>query len=80
MTTGTFEHRAHSGFVTAALGKVVNELQVRSLWPAGMGLACCAIAFMIGGAPGYDYSRFGMEGYRATPRQADLMVVSGRLS
>ena len=80
MATGTVEHGEHSGFVVATLAKVVNELQVRSLWPAGMGLACCAIEFMAGGTPDYDYSRFGMEVYRATPRQADLMVVSGRLS
>jgi NADH-quinone oxidoreductase subunit B len=80
MTHGPLDQADRSGFVTARLAQVVNELQVRSLWPAGMGLACCAIEFMMGGAPDYDFSRFGMEVYRATPRQADLMVVSGRLS
>lgn len=80
MQSTEFDHTTHSGFVVSKLATVVNELQIRSLWPAGMGLACCAIEFMMGGAPDYDYSRFGMEVYRASPRQADLMVVSGRLS
>jgi NADH-quinone oxidoreductase subunit B len=51
-----------------------------SIWPAAMGLACCAIEFMAAGAPDHDFGRFGMEVYRASPRQADYMCVSGRLS
>jgi len=50
------------------------------LWPATFGLACCAIEMMSTGGPKYDLARFGMEVFRASPRQADLMIVAGRVS
>jgi NADH-quinone oxidoreductase subunit B len=49
----------------------------RSSWPASFGLACCAIEMMATGAAHYDISRFGMEVFRASPRQADIMIVAG---
>jgi len=51
-----------------------------SVWPATFGLACCALEMMATGAAHYDLSRFGMEIFRASPRQADLMIVAGRVS
>jgi NADH-quinone oxidoreductase subunit B len=50
------------------------------VWPATFGLACCAIEMMSVGAADYDISRLGMEVFRASPRQADLMIVAGRVS
>ena len=50
------------------------------MWPATFGLACCAIEMMSAGAGRYDLSRWGMELFRASPRQADLMIVAGRVS
>src|SRR5690606_4056725 len=51
-----------------------------SMWPATFGLACCSIEMMSFGAPRFDSSRVGMEVFRPSPRQADLMIVAGRLS
>jgi len=72
---------AHNpGFLLTTLASVVNWARTRSTWPATFGLACCAIEMMATGASHYDLSRFGMEVFRASPRQADLMIVAGRLS
>ena len=68
------------GFVTTKLQDMVNWGRTRAMWPLGFGLACCAIEMMATQAPNYDLSRFGMELLRASPRQADLLLVSGRLS
>lgn len=51
-----------------------------SLWPVTMGLACCAIEMMATAAPRFDIARFGSEVFRASPRHADVMLVSGRVS
>ena len=66
--------------ITARLEDLVNWARSRSSWPASFGLACCAIEMMTTGAPRYDLARFGMEVFRASPRQADLMIVAGRVS
>jgi NADH-quinone oxidoreductase subunit B len=69
-----------SNFVTAQLDKLVNWARRSSLWPATFGLACCAIEMMATTMPRHDLARFGMEAFRASPRQADLMIVAGRVS
>ncbi len=66
--------------ITGKLEDLVNWARARSSWPASFGLACCAIEMMATGAAHYDISRFGMEVFRASPRQADIMIVAGRVS
>ncbi len=67
-------------FLTSKLGDVVNWARARSVMPATFGLACCAIEMMATGGAHYDLARYGMEVFRAAPRQADLMIVAGRVS
>ncbi len=68
------------GFLVTTLEKGVNWARTNSMWPASFGLACCAIEMMGTGAAHNDLARFGMEVFRASPRQADLMIVAGRVS
>ena len=67
-------------FVTARIEDLAKWSRARSCWPATFGLACCAIEMMATGAAHYDLARYGMEVFRASPRQADLMIVAGRVS
>ncbi|HLK42584.1 MAG TPA: NADH-quinone oxidoreductase subunit NuoB, partial [Thermoleophilia bacterium] len=64
----------------STVDKAVAWAQSNSIWPAGFGLACCAIEMMVLPSPRYDIARFGAEVFRSSPRQADLMIVSGRVS
>jgi len=68
------------GFLTTTLDRAAAWAQTKSMWPAVFGLACCAIEMMATGAAHNDMGRFGMEVFRASPRQADLMIVAGRVS
>ena len=75
------EEKLPSGFLLTTVEKLAAYMRRNSLWPATFGLACCAIEMMaIGSAQKYDISRFGMEVFLASPRQADLMIVAGRVS
>jgi len=67
-------------FMTGRLEDLVKWARRNSVFPATFGLACCAIEMMATGAAHYDLARFGMEVFRASPRQADLMIVAGRVS
>lgn len=71
---------ALTGVLTTTLNKLIAWMQANSIWPLTSGLACCAIEMMSATASRFDISRFGSEVFRASPRQADLMIVSGRLS
>jgi len=68
------------GIFTGNVNKFVNWARSNSVWPATFGLACCAIEMMGSTNSRYDMSRFGSEAFRASPRQADLMIVAGRVS
>ncbi|HHI02178.1 MAG: NADH-quinone oxidoreductase subunit B [Candidatus Zixiibacteriota bacterium] len=74
------EEKIPDGVVLTSLDKVVNWARKRSMWPLGFGLACCAIEMISTFASRYDLARYGMEILRPSPRQADLIIVSGRLS
>jgi len=75
------ESKLPEGMVlTTTLEKMVNWSRQYSPWPLLFGLACCAIEMMHAGVSRHDISRFGAEVFRASPRQADVMIVSGRIS
>ena len=74
------EDKLPAGFMLGKVEDLVGWVRSSSMWPVTMGLACCAIEMMATGTSRFDISRFGMEVFRASPRQADLMIVSGRLS
>ena len=68
------------GVLFTSVEKMVNWARANAIWPLGFGLACCAIEMMAIVGPRFDISRFGAEVFRASPRQADLMIVAGRVS
>lgn len=72
--------RERTPFLVGSLENLINWARGNSLWPAQFGLACCAIEMMSTAASRYDISRFGMEVFRASPRQSDVMIVAGRCS
>ena len=70
----------YDSILTTKLGKVIGWAQKNALWPATFGLACCAIEMMAMANSRWDAARFGAEVFRASPRPADLMIDSGRVS
>ena len=66
--------------IVTTVDKMVRWARSNSIWPLGFGLACCAIEMMSAGASRFDIARFGSEVFRSSPRQADLLIVPGRLS
>src|SRR5207253_5098445 len=80
-----FEEDLGVGELERALGittleKAVRWAQTKSMWPDTFGLACCAIEMMSIVSARYDIARFGMEAFRSSPRQADLLIISGRVA
>ncbi len=67
-------------WIIARLDDLVNWARRNSLWPMPFGTACCAIEMMASAASKYDMARYGMERMSYTPRQADVMIVAGRVS
>jgi NADH-quinone oxidoreductase subunit B len=74
------EEKLEGSVVLGRISDAIKWARKNSLWPALFGLACCAIEMMSTSASKYDISRFGAEVFRASPRQADLMIVAGRVS
>lgn len=74
------EDHVPEGVLTTSLEAVVNWGRVNSTWPLLFGLACCAIEMIAVGTARFDIARYGSELFRASPRQADLLIVSGRVS
>jgi NADH-quinone oxidoreductase subunit B len=66
--------------LTTTLEGLVNWARKNAIWPATFGLACCAMEMIASASPRYDLARFGAEVFRASPRQADLMIVSGTVT
>src|SRR5262245_45386657 len=74
------EGRFEENVITTTLEQAINWARQASVWPMTFGLACCAIEMMAAGASRYDMDRFGAGAFRATPRQADLMIVAGTVT
>lgn len=66
--------------IVTTLDAALSQARANALWPLTFGLACCAIEMMSTAASRFDLARFGSEAFRATPRQADVMIIAGRLS
>jgi NADH-quinone oxidoreductase subunit B len=74
------EEHVPGGLLLTTVENMAGYIRAHSVWAATFGLACCAIEMMATGGPRHDLARFGMEKMSNTPRQADLMIVSGRVS
>src|ERR1700741_1401473 len=77
---GLIEHKFEDNFITTSIDRVLNWARESSIWPMGFGLAGCAIEMRAASASRYDIARFGAEVFRASPRQADLMIVAGTVT
>ena len=77
---GWLEGRFEESVITTSLEQAINWARESSMWPMTFGLACCAIEMMATGASRFDIDRFGAGAFRATPRQADLMIVAGTVN
>ena len=74
------ENRFEEGVIVTSLDFFINWGRKNSIWPMTFGLACCAIEMMAVGAAHHDIDRFGAGAFRASPRQADLMIVAGTVN
>ena len=75
-----YDSKIEGNVIHTKLDAAINWMRKNSLWPMPMGLACCAIELMATGASRFDMSRFGMEVFRFSPRQSDVMIVAGTVT
>ena len=75
-----YDSKIEGDFIVTRIDAALNWFRKNSLWPMPMGLACCAIELMAAGASRFDISRFGSEVMRFSPRQSDVMIVSGTVT
>jgi NADH-quinone oxidoreductase subunit B len=80
MTQPWIEGRFEESLILTTVEQGINWARQSSIWPMTFGLACCAIEMMATGASRFDMDRFGAGAFRATPRQADLMIVAGTVT
>lgn len=80
MVSTSVEQDLEQNILLASVDNVLNWARSSSLWPAMFGLACCAIEMIATATSRYDLARFGAEIFRASPRQADLMIVAGTVT
>src|SRR5580692_4789904 len=76
---GEVHPKAGGGTMVRKRGELINLARSNSLWPLLFGTSCCAIEMMSTAAAKYDWSRFGFEVARATPRQADVIIIAGTI-
>ena len=79
-TVAAYDSKVEGNIIFTKMDAAINWMRKNSMWPMPMGLACCAIEMMAIAGPRFDVSRFGAEVFRGSPRQADLMIVAGRVS
>lgn len=77
---GLLDGEYNSGVALTTFDAIVNWAKRSSLWPLTFGIACCAIEMILTGTARFDIARFGCEAFRGSPRQADLMIVSGTIN
>ena len=77
---GLVEHTLPDNVLTTTVDSVINWGRKSAIWPLTFGLACCAIEMIVTTCSRFDMARFGAEVFRATPRQADLMIVAGTVT
>jgi len=75
-----YDSKIEGNVIVTRVDAAMNWMRKNSMWPMPMGLACCAIEMMASACSRFDLSRFGMEVMRFSPRQADVMIVSGTVT
>jgi NADH-quinone oxidoreductase subunit B len=79
-TSFSLDEEVRKNILATSVDSLLNWARSSSLWPVGFGLACCAIEMIATASSRFDIARFGSEVFRASPRQADMMIVSGTVT